>query len=217
MSDRSPTSRDVSWHATQRWQQYDGEFRANVLRIICLGVFYAIHLWNYYQPFGVLQLRAAPSTAFHQAVTILVATWVLMALAVNQCLRNQIFPRWLPFVTTGADLALLTAILCLGRGLQSPLVIGYPLVLILASLRFHLPLVRLATAAAGIGYLFVCAASRWPALLGGRKIDRVPRYHQIITLVAIIISGIMLGQFIRRFRAMAEWYADRAAGDSNDD
>lgn len=212
-----PTTKDASWHATQRWQQYDGEFRANVLRIVCLGVFYTIHFWHYYQPFGLLELGEAPSKGFHQAATLLVATWVLMAFVVNQCLRNQIFPKWLSHVTVATDMALLTAILCLGGGLQSPLVVGYPLVLILAALRFHLPLIRMATGAACFGYLFVCAAARWPQLIGGQQIGRVARYDQLMTLMAILLSGIMLGQFIRRFRAMAEWYANRSAGVSEDD
>ena len=217
MPDGLPSPKENSWHATQRWQQYDGEFRANILRIICLGVFYAIHFWNYYQPFGLLELSAAPSRTFHQAATMLVSTWVLMAFAVNQCLRNQVFPTWLSYATVGMDLALLTAILCLGGGLQSPLVIGYPLILILAGLRFHLPLIRSATGAASFGYLFVCAASRWPQLLGGRQIGRIPRYSQLMTFVAIVLSGVMIGQFIRRFRAMAEWYAQRSAGARRDD
>lgn len=217
MADQGRTRGDESWHATQRWQQYDGEFRANFLRIISLGAFYGIHLWNYYQPFGLLELSEQPARSFHQAVTMLVATWALMALVVDQCLRNRIFPDWLSYLTTGMDLALLTAILCLGGGLQSPLVIAYPLVLILASLRFNLPLLRLATVAAGFCYLFVCAASRWPDMLGGRQIGRIPRYGQLMTLLAIVISGIMLGQFIRRFRAMAEWYADRSSGGATDD
>ena len=204
----------ASWHATQRWQQYDGEFRANLLRIFSLAAFYGVHLLHYYQPLGVLELGAKPSLRFHQAATFLVAAWALMALVTDRSLRNHLFPSWLPYLTSGFDLAFLTALICLGGGLQSPLVVAFPLVLILVSLRFDLVLLRVATVFAGLAYLFICAASRWPELIGGRALERVPRYGQVMTLLAIVVCGIMLGHFIRRFREMAHWYADHKARSS---
>ncbi len=206
-----------SWHTTQLWQQYDGEFRANMLRIISLSVFYGIHLLNYYRPFGFFELQSQPEARFHQAVTALTAAWVFMAFAVDQSLRLRFFPKWLPYATTGMDIALLTALLCLGGGHLSPLIFGYPLILILAALRFNLTLIRVATLASCFGYLFVSAAAKWPQLLTGRQIGRVPRYSQLMTLAAITISGIMLGQLIRRCQIMATWYSQRSRAGTGDE
>ena len=107
-------STQQAWHAAQRWQQLDGEHRANMLRILCLAVFYCIHLGNYYQPFGYFELVTQPEPWFHQAVTALVAAWVMMAFAIFTLLRQRVFPVWFPFVTTGLDIAMVTTLLCLG-------------------------------------------------------------------------------------------------------
>ncbi len=47
-------SSDQFWFITQRWQQYSGESRANLLRILAVGIFYLIHLWNYFSSQGKL-------------------------------------------------------------------------------------------------------------------------------------------------------------------
>lgn len=200
---------DSSWHAAQRWQQFDGEQRANALRILSLAVFFGIHLGNYYRPFSFFELAAKPEPWFHQGVTTLVAAWVMMAFAVFQLLRQRVFPAAFSYVTTGIDIALLTAMLCMGSGQQSPLVGAFPLILILAAMRFNLRLIRFATVGCLLGYLLVMAAARWPELLGGRQIGRVPRYGQLMTIAAIGVAGVMLGQLIRRIQTMARWYAIR--------
>lgn len=203
---------DEAWFVAGRWQQLDGEYRANHLRIFSLVAFYLVHLVQHYRPGGLLATSAPPDEVFHLAVTVIVAGWLLMSLAVDVCLRQRAFPGSMPYITTGLDLALLTAILCLGGGQQSPLVLGYLLILIMAAMRFSLPLVRAATAAAIFCYLYLMVMGRWPQLFGDRQVRVVARYHQIITLLAMAICGGMLGQIIRRFHAMARHYADRRAG-----
>jgi len=36
------------WFIIGRWQEYEGEGRANLLRTIALGVFYLVELYSYY-------------------------------------------------------------------------------------------------------------------------------------------------------------------------
>ncbi len=204
-----PLSDDDAWYVALRWQQYDGEYRANCLRILSIGSFYLVHLLQYYQPLGFFAEAEKPSPVFHTAVTMLAAAWLFMALAVELLLRRQIFPKWIAYVTTGADLLLLTCVLVLGGGQQSPLVLAYVLILIMCSLRVSLRLIRTATLAAMFGYLYLMAIGKWPDLIGGRSIGVVPRYAQVMTLLGIGISGIMLGQLIRRFHGMARYYAGR--------
>ena len=207
---------DPSWFIAERWQHYDGEQRANYLRILSVGTFYTIHLLNYYRPIGLFDFTAQPSRIFHQAVTVLAAAWILMALAVDMSLRQRFFPRWLPFGTTACDLLFLTSILCLGKGQLSPLVIGYVLIIIIATLRVSLRLVRATTAGALFGYLFVLAVGKWPETFGAVATGRLPRYSQVMTLLAIAISGIMLGQLIRQVRHMAETYAAKIKAHAKD-
>ena len=201
-------SPDHSWYITRRWQQYEGEARANLLRIIAIGTFYLIHLWNYFSSqgklpnWGFLQLAEAGeiSRRFHVMVTFLALAWILLAAVVHLSLRDRVFPKWLPLVSTLCDVLFLTSILIVSSGPQSPLLVGFFLVIALAALRFDLQLVRFATVAVMIGYLCVLGYAKWPETFGGDgKADyTVPRYEQLVILAGLALAGIIIGQVVRR-------------------
>ncbi len=216
-SNRPKAPSSSPWHAAQRWQQFDGELRANMLRVFSLAIFFTIHLVNYYRPFGLFEIATKPELWFHQGVTTLVAAWVMVAFAIFLTLRQRVFPTLLPYATTAVDIAFITALLCMGGGQQSPLIAAFPMVLVMAALRFNLTLIRMATLGCLFSYLFVSAAAKWPELLGDRQIGRVPRYSQVITLACIGIAGVMLGQLIRRIQTIASWYACRVGQGGSDE
>ena len=214
MSSRSssnPKDPNRQWFITQRWQQFEGEQRANLLRILSVGAFYVVHLLNYHRvSIGFLQLGSEPvETAFHASATKIAVIWSMLALAIHLCLTQKFFPSWLGYAATVVDVVLLTSLLCLGGGQTSPLVLGYLLILIVAALRLSLPLIRFATLACLFGYLMLLACTKWPHWFGLEQLERVPRYAQIMTLLAIALGGIMLGQILRRVRRMAEDFATR--------
>jgi hypothetical protein len=201
----------------ERWQAYDAESRANVLRIIAIGAFYVVHLWSYFSAqgrvpnFGFFQVAAAGeiSRQFHVEITLLTVAWASLALGVLLALQQRMFPAWLPYLTTGCDIILLTLVLCIANGPRSPLVAGYFLILVRASLRLNLRLVRFATVGTALAY-FILLGCKWlPAAQSLRGDQQVPRYHQIIVLVAIVLAGVMLGQVVR-----AAWQlVDRSSPD----
>jgi hypothetical protein len=200
---------DRAWHIVGRWQEYEGEARANLLRIVGIAAFYAIELANYHGlNLGFLQLprQADITPEFHRAVTALTVAWTMVALAVHLCLVRQVFPAVLKYISTAADLLLLTAILTVADGPRSPLVVGYFLIIALSGLRFSLALVRFTTVGALAAYLVLCGYARWYA---ARDV-RVPRYHQIMMLLALALTGIVLGQILRRVQSVAKEYANRA-------
>jgi hypothetical protein len=203
------------WHILGRWEEYEGEGRANLLRIIGVAVFYAIELVNYYGlRIGVLEMPAIVDRTFHLAVTMLVLVWAMVCLGVFLCRTQGYFPSSLKYISTGCDLVLLTIILGLADGPRSPLVIGYFLIVVLAGLRFQLPLLWFATAGAMAGYLGLLGYARWFA---EREDLRVPRYHQLIMLIGLALTGVVVGQILQRMRRLAEAYAQRrqdAAGGS---
>lgn len=215
----SPENRP--WYITQRWQQYEGEARANLLRIAAIGTFYLIHLWNYFSSqgrlpnWGFLQLAGAGEVdkQFHVMVTLLALAWISLAAAVHLALRARIFPAWLPTASTLADVLFLSCVLCISAGPRSPLAVGYFLIIAMAALRFSLPLVRVATIGSIIGYLAVLGCAKWPATFGrNASIDlAVPRFHQLVMLAALALAGIIVGQVVRRVRRLAEDYAERLA------
>lgn len=190
----------------QRWQAYDAESRANLLRIIAVGAFYIVHLWSYFSSqgrvpnFGFFQIADAGeiSRQFHVQITLLAVAWAMLALGVLVALQQRIFPPWLPYCTTACDIVLLSSVLSISNGARSPLVAGYFLILVLATLRMSLPLVRFTTVACAFGYLAVLGCCKWvTASAALRAEQQVPRYHEVIVELAIVLAGIMLGQVVR--------------------
>ena len=215
-----PHTTDRPWYIVQRWQQYEGEARANLLRIAAIGTFYLIHLWNYFSSqgrlpnWGFLQLAEAGEVdqRFHVMVTLLALAWIALAAAVHISLRARVFPTWLPSVSTLVDVLFLTGVLCIASGPRSPLIVGYFLIIAMASLRFSLPLVRIATVGAMFGYVALLGCAKWPATFGlASDFDHsVPRFHQLVVLAGLGLTGIVVGQVIRRVRLLAEDYAERS-------
>lgn len=197
------------WFIVGRWEEFEAEGRANLLRILGISAFYAVELVNYYGlNLGVLQMPAVVDRSFHLAVTALAGAWALVVVGVFLCRQFRVFPSFLKFLSTGCDLLFLTSVLTVADGPRSPLIIGYFVVLGLAALRFNLWLIWFTTIGSAAGYLFLLGYARW---FTDRDI-RVPRYHQVVFLLGVVLTGIVLGQVVRRVRRMAEDYARRING-----
>ena len=198
---------DRQWFIVGRRQEFAGEARTNVLRIAAIGSFYAIELLNYYGlELGPLQMPASVDKEFHAVITCLAVAWTMVSLGTLLCLRLRIFPAALKYVTTASDLMLLTTTLVVAYGPRSPLVVAYFLVIAVSALRFCLSLVWFATLGSLAGYLLLAGYARWFA--SARDLS-VPRYQQLIFLTALLLTGVILGQVVRRARAMAEEFSVR--------
>src|SRR3954452_5421392 len=102
----SPTSPVIgterNWFIAERWQAYEAESRANLLRITAIGAFYLVHLWSYFSSqgklpnFGFFQLADAGeiSRQFHLEITLLTVAWAMLALGILVALQQRIFPLW---------------------------------------------------------------------------------------------------------------------------
>jgi hypothetical protein len=197
---------DRQWFIVGRRQEYEGEARANLLRICGIGAFYLVELMNYYGlHLGFIEMPKQVDANFHRLVTGLALGWVVVALAIHLSLTQRFFPDALKYLSTACDLICMTVVLAISDGPRSPLLVGYFLILVLAALRFSLPLVRFATAGSMVGYLVLLGYMKW---YSGRALN-VPRYHELIFLLGLAISGVILGQVIRRVRYMAMEYAQR--------
>lgn len=216
--DGSDAISERQWFIVGRWQEFDGEWRANLVRTASIAAFYAVELLGYYGlNFGWLQVEHTFTREFHLAISALAAAWIIVAFGTFYCLRMHIFPAALKYVTTACDIVLLTAMLVAASGPRSPLVVGYFVVITVAALRLQLRLVWCATLGSMAGYMFLLGFAKWHDTwlnLPHRELT-VPRYTQLVTLLALAMTGIALGQVIRRVKAMAEDYARRvqAAGE----
>lgn len=196
-----------AWYVTKQWQRYDGELRANRVRVAAIVPFYCIHLLQ--QVFGPAETGNSASQFFHIGVTVLVVAWLSMSLAVEMSLRHRFFPKSLGMATTFFDVAVVTAMMSLGGGQSSPLVLAYPLIIGLSSLRMSLGLVRWTTLAAIVGYGALLVIGRGTISLPTGPIGVVPRYAQAMTIMAIMVAGFVAGQLIGRINVVAEFYARR--------
>ena len=158
---------------------------------------------------GAIGLPQVSSDRFHASVTALAVAWTMVALATLVCLRRQFFPAAMKFVTTACDLVLLTAVLTIADGPRSPLVVVYFLIIALAALRLNLRLMWMTTLGSMAGYLFLLGYVDYCAPAERAAAMSVPRYYQLIVLVALALAGVVLGQVIRRVRLMAEDFARR--------
>lgn len=193
-----------AWFITRRWQSYEGEVRAAVLRVALVALFYGLQLVHYF----FFAARSEVEVLFHRQATWLAAGYLCVSLAVLVALRQRFFPAGLPFVTCGFDLCLLTVAAVMGSGPDSPLVAGYFVILAMAGLRFSLRVVWLATLGSIGGYLCLVGVVD-PGWFDPEH--TTPVVQQLVTIAALAATGLAIGQTIRMSRAAAESYAARFA------
>jgi hypothetical protein len=190
------------WYIASRWQEFEGESRANLLRLLAIGAFYVVQLWHFY----IFSRSDVQQLPFHQRATAIAVAWTMVALAVMLCQRMRVFPAALKYVSTACDLILLTALATLAAGPFSPLVFVYFVIVALAALRFSLSLVWFATLGSMTGYwgLVGAADKTW---FNDEHV--VPLTTQMIVLLSLGLTGVVLGQVVRRVKALAADYAQR--------
>lgn len=186
-------------------QTISAERRVNFLRIAAIAVFYLIHVvrvtvpkFNELFPSLAFEMGSTVPHQVHISVSVLCLGWLLQCFLVHYQLNQRVISPYFGIYVTLGDLAWLTALLCLSSGATSAMVAGYLLIIMLAGMRFDLRLIRITTIAAGLCYLFLLGATRWPVgLLKEIELGTVSRFHQVMTLVAIVLSGFIMGQVVR--------------------
>ncbi|MGN6543700.1 MAG: hypothetical protein ACTHK7_01530 [Aureliella sp.] len=184
-------------YTTSRWLEYEGEVRAALVRVALVAAFYAVQLLH----FLVFSERSPAEEIFHRQATYLAAAWFFVSLGVLVVLSRQWLPRGLKYITSGLDVALLTAVAGLGSGPASPMVFGFGLLIALAGLRGSVPLVWFVTLAAMLGYM---------ALVGQRDehwfdaVHTTPVVQQIVVELTLAVTGIVVGQLVRMPRRVSE-------------
>ena len=190
------------WHVASRLQEVRGEARANVLRAIGVAAFYAVEILNY-RGLSLGSITLPPvegvDASFHAVATAIAVAWISLCGLVFVAIRNRVLPPALKYVSTGADLALITTALTLADGPRSPMVVVFFLIIALAALRFSVKLCAFATAGAALGYLLSAGevALRRPELTA-------PPHWIVTTLIAIVLLGVIVGQILRASRRAAD-------------
>lgn len=202
MAAETPRASERDWYIVKRWLEFEGESRANLLRAVAVGAFYAVQLYQYYS----LPKPDDAAVHFHQQATSLAASWALLALGITVCLRRQIFPAALKYVSTACDTVLLAVLVWLAGGPNQAIVRAFFLIIPLAALRFDLGLVWFSTLGCMTAYELLVgqADQKW-----FDADHAVPPVDNRIMLLSLALMGIILGQVIRRARQAAREFAAR--------
>jgi hypothetical protein len=187
------------------WQA-EAELRVNLIRMLAIAGFYFVHFLHVYSPgwgsdfAGIIGFATNQPVDpnVHIAVSIIAFGWLMLAFAVQFIAQQQRSTYWLALFSTLGDLVFLTSILALSTGPKGPMVAGYFLIVMLAGLRFDLRLIRVTTLVTIVAYIALLGVAKWPSQMSMQMgIETVPRYHQIMTVVALAFAGGIMGQVVR--------------------
>lgn len=189
------------WRIVTLWQRYDGELRSAVLRIMAVAVTYGCQL-------AIMQMTTPDDALkrFHRIATYACGAWILATLAAVVAIQGRMFFRVTPYISTIADLCLLTLVAAAGSKTQSPVVVGYFLIVLVAAQRFDLPLLWTATLGSMACYLGLVglADETW-----FDDKHATPIIQQLVMLTSLGLCGVMAGQLVRRARPLALEYHRR--------
>lgn len=190
---------EAPWTAAGRAEEWAGELRVNLIRMVAIAAFYGQHLINYY-----VRKMADLTPEYHLVVTGIALSWTAAALALHVALAGRRQLPYLKYAAVAWDCFMATSLLIVSDGPRSPLLVLLFLIVATASLRVHLRLVWVASVLVLLSYGAVCAHSRWV-----RPESRVPVHHHVIFALALGSAGLLAGQAVRQTRRFARDYADR--------
>jgi serine/threonine-protein kinase len=171
-------------------------------RLAALGVFYLVETINY-------RMGIVRDAVFHRDVSLLIAVWAVSSILLQQSLKIQ---RWsLParFVWGTLDAAVLLAMLLVGNGLTSSLMVGYPLLIAASGLWFRVRFVWFMTALAmaSYGVLLVDFYVWRHAEL--QRYMAVTCDRHVVFLVAMVVLAGAVSYLVQRVRALSSYYGER--------
>ena len=127
------------------------------------------------------------------------AAWAVVALACQGFLRRDRFATAAVAVWVAADAALLTGLLILDDSHETPLALGYALVVAVSGVWLRVGLVWFATAAAVAGYAVVVAE----VAVRGALTKSV--HHHLIAGIALTAIGAVVAYQVRRARLLSRF------------
>jgi hypothetical protein len=174
--------------------------RVNLLRLAAVLLFYGRHLASI-----LLGKSQDERGHYHLQVTLIAVAWAASVILVHWTLSRRHVPYWLKYATTAADAILITLLCAISGGPRSAMLVLYFPLIASAPLRLSLHLVWTTTAQALAGYLFVLGHYIWR--IGFHQYYstpelRVPRRHEAIFLLALLVCGLFAGQSVRQMKRL---------------
>jgi serine/threonine-protein kinase len=187
-------------HLGQRAARWIRRQPALAARLGGLGVFYAVELANY--------ALGTVTRDFHLQISLLLAIWAIASIVCQQFLEHRRWGTATQFVWGAIDSLLFLAVLLVGNGVASSLVIGYALLIVGASLWFRVRFVWFMTLLSLLSYGVLV----WDFYF--RRTDLQAAFdtrwdRHIIFAVALVVLGAMVSYLVQRLRTLSAYYGRR--------
>lgn len=184
------------WLRLTRWTRREP---ALVSRLCVFLLFYGVESVNYY-----LLRRWGPD--FHYPVTIVLAIWVICSFAFQRLMRDERWQVVMPTAWAFVDAGALLCVLRLGDGRISPLMIGYPLLIVAAGLWFRVRLVWLMTALAIACYVVLAVDYHLVRTEELKPVSILDSDDHIYFVIGLIAMGAAVAYQVQRARALSRFY-----------
>lgn len=194
-----PRSPELLW--LQRRETWNGDRKANFIRVCALAFFALNEFFN----FHVLHIV---DRRFHVGSLLVLFLWFLASILFDLVLKKHWFPTGSSYLPPAVDALLLTWLLFLGDGPRSPLVTVYFLIIALSGLRLSPKIVHYTGAVCAVGFL-----TSWDFAKHQRPEMLVPVYHLVIVVVSLVLCAFIVASLLRRVFALMESFPKSIAHD----
>jgi eukaryotic-like serine/threonine-protein kinase len=160
--------------------------------LLCLGIV----IFGY----GV---RESLTSAEHRKVISLLMLWLIVSWLCQRGLNSERHACWVRFVWSGADPAVLTAILLVAHAFGTPLVVLFPTLIAASGLWLRVSLVATTAGMSLLGYAVLLADSIHRGVGIGLP------YRHLLAVVAITVTGIAVAYLVNRVGALTRFYEHR--------
>ena len=185
------------WQRFGRWVRREPALAS---RLVALGIFFLVEWFNYAQKHEDPDFQE-----FHWKMSILILVWAATAVLFQQIIKGQ---RWgIParFVWGTLDSVLLLAVLLLADGAASPLVVGYPILIVGSGLWFRVRYVWFITGLSLLSYgVLIVDFYSWRTNLQD-NFDTDTDRHLIFAVAMIVIAG-AVAYLVHRVRTLSSYY-----------
>ncbi|HWB13875.1 MAG TPA: serine/threonine-protein kinase [Pirellulales bacterium] len=186
------------WLRLTRWGRREPALAS---RLAVIVFFYGVELFDYY----VLHRL---EDNFHYSVTIVLAIWIALSVVFQRLMRRESWQVAMPAAWAFVDAAALLWVLLLGDGRASPLMIGYPLLIVAAGLWFRERLVWLMTGLSVLSY-GVLAADYYLVRTWLQTVPPLNSDDHVYFAVGLVAMGAAVAYQVHRIRALSRFYERR--------
>ena len=143
------------------------------------------------------------TSARHFQILAVLGLWAVVSALCQWGLKQHRWSALASFAWSGADALLLTAVIYLAQGLNSPLIALYLALIALSGLWFRSAVVGLTTALAMLGYGVLLSAD------AARSGWQVQSSWHLLFCVAMAITGLVVAYLVHRVQTLSRFYGPK--------